>query len=69
MKLFISLFCLITIALSPICCQAVTEEQLAAKVAELAEKVSAAGKLYAAGSYSQSATKITEVQIELIRLF
>ncbi len=67
MKLFISLFCLITIALSPNCCQAVTEEQRA-KVAELAEKVSAAGKLYAAGSYSQSATKITEVQIELIRL-
>lgn len=67
LNLCASLICVITISLNPIYCQAVTEEQRA-KVAELAEQVSAAGKLYAAGSYSQSAAKITEVQTELIAL-
>ena len=67
LNLCISLICVIAISFSPNFCQAVTEEQRA-KVAELAEQVSAAGKLYAAGSYSQSATKISEVQTELIAL-
>jgi mono/diheme cytochrome c family protein len=50
------------------CCSGAITEQQRTKATELAERILAAGKLYAEGSYAKSAEQVAALQQELIQL-